>query len=160
MAMNKRVIFFSICSSIYILIFLTFNNFNYSSYPWILFCIPPLAIWPLAVSFPGRFGRIVPASILAAVVSAYYIILNIFLSNGFPWSFFVAFALAWYPCSLGFSRRPFALSIFGFAWAVLFFMSLNAITTPYEIWAIYPIFGVLWWPLSVYFFRAKGNNTR
>lgn len=157
--MKKRTVLFSICGSIYILIFLAVENYIDTPYPWILYCIPPVLMWPASVCvstlLPGKLSKIAVSWLITAAMSAYYVILNLKLSNNFPWSFIVVAALLWYPFSIMLAKKPFAFSIFGFMWSVLFFGVLNFITTPNVIWAVYPVFAVFWWPLSVFFFYTK-----
>jgi hypothetical protein len=39
---------------------------------------------------------------------------------------------------------------------ILFFIIVNQITSPHDLWSIYPSFAVLHWPLTMYFL-ARGN---
>lgn len=149
---DKRVKAFSLASSTYGLTFLVLLNALYTPYPWIVFCIPAFIIWPLAVCATKLMGNKAFAFFLSGMVAVYYVALNILIAPGYPWSIFIAFAALWYPFSLLLGKKPFAFSIFGLIWSILFFSAVNFITTPHEIWAVYPIFAALWWPLSVFFF--------
>lgn len=150
---------FSIASSGYILLFLIVNNIVSTPFPWVLFCIPPLVIWPLAVCRPHLMASTAFAFILSGMAVAYYALLNIVLAQGHPWALYVGFAVAWYPFSLLLARKGgFAYSLFGLIWSVLFFGMVNFITTPTTIWAVFPVFSVMWWPLSVYFFAPKATD--
>ncbi len=148
---------FIIASSVYLFTFLAIVNYIHSDYPWILFCIPVLIIAPLAVAKPRRFADLDFAWKLWFSVSLYYLILNLVLNHLFMWAIIVSFVVLWYPFSLFFGKRHqyFAFSIFGLVWAACFFTTLNLMTTPHEIWAIYPIFAMIWWPLPLYFFKYK-----
>ncbi|MFT8312193.1 MAG: hypothetical protein ABF629_13610 [Sporolactobacillus sp.] len=49
-----------------------------------------------------------------------------------------------------FGKKVRIFSVLGAGWIILFFFTLNLITTLEIFWAIHPIFAVLWWPLSVF----------
>jgi hypothetical protein len=38
------------------------------------------------------------------------------------------------------------------------FIVVNIVTTPHNIWAVYPIFAFIWWPLATYYFIYKHNK--
>lgn len=156
---KKKVVWFSFCGALLILAQLAVDNFLNTPYPWVLYCVPAVLLWPLTVwvafSVKSRAGKTVFSWGAFAVLSAYYVALNILLPGNFPWSCIVAGALLWFPAAFTFAGKPKAFSVFGFAWAVVFFCVLNAVTSPHTIWAVYPIFGIFWWPLSVFFFIKK-----
>jgi len=154
--MRSRKNSFTLVFHFYLFAFLLTMNLVYSrSYPWILFCLPPLAFLPAAILLKQRLDGLRFARIAVAAAALFYVLLNILLPGRFFWAFIPAAALLWYPCALQFHRSARRMSLFGFVWSVLFFGGLNLLTTPQEIWAVYPIFGAFWWPLSVYFFGRE-----
>ncbi len=148
---------FTIVASLYTLAFLTIVNLINSDYPWVIFTVPAAIIWPLSVIKPRLFGNRLFAWGLSGAVVSYYLLLNVFFENGHPWIVYIIFAVGWYPFTLHFARNfnPFSYAAFGFIWSSVFFITVNWITTPNEIWAVYPIFAIFWWPLGVYFFGPK-----
>ena len=147
---------FLIAGGLYTLAFILFVNIIYSNqFPWIIFCVPALIMWPLCACRPRVMGHPVGAWAAWLLISGYYMALNAYFP-GYPWSVIVTFALLWYPMSVTLAARsPRIYSIVGLLWAVLFFGFLNRISTPGEIWAVYPCFAFAWWPLSVCFFYKK-----
>jgi hypothetical protein len=138
------------------LLFLAANNLFYSAFPWALFCVPGVLMWPAALLLRGRLGRARIALALYALAAAYYAVLNILVAPGHPWAVYVAFALMWYPASVALVKKgALAIAVFGLIWSVLFYGAVNLLTSPWTIWAVYPIFAVLWWPMSIYFFGAR-----
>lgn len=140
-----------------ILLILATMNYIHADHPWVLYALFPIVCWPIAV-YSGRRASTLSFAIyisLAAIV--YYSILNVLLSHQFPWAIFPSFACIWWPMTLYFVRRRlfFAYAIAASILIITFFTVVNLITSPYTIWAIYPIFAVLWWPLSVYFYHVK-----
>lgn len=149
---------YSVVGSLIILAFFTADNFmNSPSYPWVPFTIFPVLLWPFCVFLGKRAYKPLAAVGLSAVGIAYYIVLNMLIDTGFPWAIFPAYALLWWPLSVGFAKRGHAMSfsICGTLLSAAFFITTNVITTPHTIWAAYPIFALAWWPLATYYFVYK-----
>ncbi|SHH78301.1 hypothetical protein SAMN02745823_01006 [Sporobacter termitidis DSM 10068] len=149
---------FSVVCSVMTLLFLALINLMFSPfYLWVLYAAFPLLCWPVIVCLGKRAGRLPAAMSISLLVIAYYILLNIFYSPGFPWFIFPTYAVLWWPLAVAFAkkRRPMLFSLSAVLWSSLFFIVLNTVTTPHEIWAVYPIFALLWWPLSVFCFVYK-----
>lgn len=149
---------YAVLGAMVILVFLAADNMlNCPSCPWTLLTVFPIVLWPLC-AFLGKRARGLGAALpLSAAGIAYYIVLNRFVFPGFPWAIFPAYALLWWPLTSAFAGRGRAmlLSLSGTLLSAALFITLNAITTPHVIWAVYPIFLLVWWPLSVYYFVFK-----
>jgi hypothetical protein len=143
---------FSIVGCLMTLLFLTGINLMFSpSHLWVLYAAFPAVCWPILVFLGRRAGRPAWALSVSLLAVACYGLLNVYYSPGFPWAIFPVYAVMWWPLAVLFARnnRAMAFSAGGAVWSILFFIVLNAVTTPQEIWAVYPIFGILWWPLSI-----------
>jgi hypothetical protein len=146
--------------SIIILLFLLAINLQFSpSHLWVLYPAAGVLCWPVILFLGKRAGRLPAALLVSLLLTAYYVLVNALYSPAFPWSIFPVYAVAWWPLAVGPAKekRAMLFSIAGTLWSVLFFVVLNAVTTPGEIWAVYPIFAFLWWPLSVYCFVWRKN---
>jgi hypothetical protein len=149
---------YSLIGSVLLLACLTIENMlNLPYYPWVLYTIFPILLWPLYVFLGRRFFRLLFALGICLAGAAYYILLNILAFPGFPWAIFPVYALLWLPLSSAFHehKRAMSFSICGTLLSTALFIITNVITSPYTIWAVYPIFGLIWWPLTVYYFVYK-----
>ena len=143
---------FSIVGSLMTLLFLAGINLMFSpGHLWVLYAAFPVLCWPVMMLLGRRAGRLPAALLISLLAVVYYVLLNRLYSPGFPWAIFPVYAVMWWPLSVLFAKkkRPMAFSAAGTVWSILFFIVLNAVTTPFQIWAVYPIFAVLWWPLSI-----------
>ncbi|WP_237446514.1 hypothetical protein [Shimazuella alba] len=63
----------------------------------------------------------------------------------------------WWPISVYYAKRNnyFGLSITASLLTIFFFISVNSISSPQVVWAVYPIFIILWWPLSMYYYSYQ-----
>ena len=61
-------------------------------------------------------------------------------------------ALVAYRCGLCKTWASDAFSLCGALLSSALFIAVNIITTPHNIWAVYPIFAFIWWPLATYYF--------
>lgn len=141
-----------------IIAFLTAENYLHTPYyPWSLYALFPILWWPIFVHLEER-ARTLPVALAgSASIILYYGILNVLLSPGYPWVIFPAFAIVWWPLSIYHAKNKtfFKFSIHATLVIAAFFISVNAISAPHTIWAVYPIFCVLWWPLSMYHYVYK-----
>lgn len=156
---------YSSLGALLLIAFVTVVNLTQSPFcPWALFVVFPALMWPAAVFLGRRAGKLIAASICAALGIAYYAALNLTVFRGFPWAVFPTFTLLWWPLSVALTKRGRALSLAlaGSVLSAAFFIAVNLMTTPGLIWAVYPIFALVWWPLSVYFFvyRLKKEPAR
>lgn len=161
LARPKTIKIYSIFGSLLILAFLTADNLVHSPFcPWTLFAVYPVLLWPALVLLGRRALKLPMAIGLCAGGIAYYAILNLLVFTGFPWVIFPTYLLLWWPLSIALAKRGYALpfSLCGTLLSMAFFITLNLITTPQCIWAVYPIFALIWWPLSTYYFVYKRRN--
>ncbi len=155
---KKNNTLFSILTSLLLILFLIVENYRSTpEYPWFLFSVAPLIAWPTLVYLGNQSKKMTVAVIGSAIIILYYLILNVLLSPGYPWVMFPAFAVLWWPLTLYHVKRKsyFKFSIYASLLISIFFISVNVISSPHVIWAVYPIFVVLWWPLSMYYFVYK-----
>lgn len=160
---TKKVKLFSFVYSILFIIFLITINYLYSpSHPWFLYAAFPVIWWPISLLFGNKAKTLTFAIITSICTIFYYSFLNFLLSPQYPWAIYPAFAVLWWPMSLYYVRKKnyFGLSVTASLLLIIFFISVNIISTPYIIWAVYPIFLVLWWPLSMYYFLYLREDHR
>ena len=133
------------------------NYLETPEYPWFLYGVFPILWWPILASLGEKSKYLLTALIGSTSIILYYILLNVLLAPGYPWFIYPAFAVLWWPLSIYHGKRKSftAFSFHGTILFTVFFIAVNAVSTPNEIWAVYPIFCVLWWPLSMYFFAPK-----
>ncbi|WP_188455972.1 hypothetical protein [Virgibacillus oceani] len=157
---RKRQRLLSICYSVLIIAYLIFENYtNSPDHPWVLYIVYPIIWWPILV-FLGKRAKAMPVAWIGSIsIILYYAVLNINLSPQYPWAIYPAFVVLWWPLSLYHAKRKtyFLFSIHASIFISVFFIAVNAVSTPDTIWAVYPIFCVLWWPLSMYYFVYKRN---
>jgi hypothetical protein len=156
---NPRTIkAYSIVGALMILAFLITVNIVYTPfYPWSLYAVLPVLMWPAGVFLGKRAGDFTTAVVFSFVVILYYTALNFLLSPAFPWAIFPAYAVLWWPAGIALAKRGHLMlfSLCGALLSAALFIAVNLITTPHSIWAVYPIFTIAWWPLSVYYFVYK-----
>jgi hypothetical protein len=98
-----------------------------------------------------------------AALCCYYGTLNILVKPSHPWVIYIVFpAIIVAACvNLAKKKQYLTMSIVGSLFAIIFFITINIVTSSYTFWAIYPSLGVLFWPLSVYFFgKLSSSNNR
>ncbi|MFD2628116.1 hypothetical protein [Oceanobacillus kapialis] len=154
---GKHKQFSIFCSLLIIAFLIVLNYIETPEYPWFLFGLYPILWWPILVLLETRAKTIGVALAGSLSIILYYICLNAFLGTQHPWFIYPAFALLWWPLAVYHVRKRsyFAFSINGSVLISFFFITVNYITTPQTIWAIYPIFCALWWPLSMYYYVYK-----
>ncbi|MBO7746339.1 hypothetical protein I8J29_19185 [Paenibacillus sp. MWE-103] len=153
-----RIKAYSAASTAVILLYLAYQNVVHSpDYPWMLYAGFAVIWWPILM-YAGRFaGTLAMAFAGSFCIILYYGMLNVLLSPQFPWIVFPAYAVLWWPMSIYFARTRqwFAFALCGSLLTSALFIVVNAISSPNDVWAIYPIFAVVWWPLSMYYFVVK-----
>ncbi|MFD1450212.1 hypothetical protein [Oceanobacillus sojae] len=146
-----------------IILFLSLNNyFNSPGHPWVLYAVYSIILL-VVLTFLGKSSIKLSVAIIGSLAAIlYYSFLNYYLSPGYPWAVYLAYAVLWWPTLLYFisSKRYFGLSIFGTFLTVVFLIVVSAVSTPNVIWEVYPIFLILWWPLSMYFYGSNKRNSR
>ncbi|SDZ25665.1 hypothetical protein SAMN05421736_108127 [Evansella caseinilytica] len=148
------------CSFLLIILLATINFLYSPEHPWFLYACYPVLWWPIFM-YLGKYSASVSVAVAGSFVTiAYYTFLNAVISPVYPWAVFPAFAVLWWPLATFFARRKrfFQLSVWGSALTIGFFIFVNQVSTPDNIWAVYPIFTILWWPLTMYFFSFKRKN--
>lgn len=151
----KTIRVYSVLGSLITISFLTLENIiRTPNCPWVLLTYFPLLMWPVGVLLGKRLGKLSTALVTYVAAIVTYSILNLYVFKGFPWIIFPAYALLWWPLAIAFAKRGRLLifSVIGSLLSAVLFVVVNLITTPDDIWAVYPIFAILWWPLSTYYF--------
>lgn len=157
-AARGKVKSFAVAGSLLLIGFLITINYMFSPiYPWFLFTLMPVLWWPVTMLLGRRAASLSYAIVSFITAILYYGAINILLSPAHPWIIYVAFGMIWWPMTLFFilRKQQFAYSIAGALVTIIFFITVNYITTPGHPWFIYPAFTVLWWPLSMYYFVFK-----
>lgn len=154
---GKHKLFSIVCSGLIILFLISENVIHSPVHPWSLYTIFPILWWPILIILGKRAKTMSVAWIGSISIILYYLILNILISPGYPWAIYPAFVVLWWPLSLyhKLKKTYFAFSVHASLLIILFFITVNAVSSPNTIWAVYPIFCVLWWPLSMYYFVYK-----
>lgn len=152
---------YSIVGALLLTAFFTLENLLKSSFcPWALLTYFPILMWPLATLLGRRLGKL-PIALFGSLAGIlYYTILNVVVFPGFPWAIFPAYVLLWWPLAIAFSKRKHSMlfSVTGTLLSAALFITVNAVSSPNTIWAVYPIFALLWWPLSTYYFVQKRDT--
>jgi hypothetical protein len=158
----RTVKVYSVLGALLILTFLAAVNIINSPFcPWALFAVFPVLMWPVSVLLGKRTVNKWAALLLSAVGIAYYVVLNMTVFPGFPWAIFPIYAILWWPVSSVLAKRGHLMlfSVCGTLLSTALFITLNYITTPWNIWAVYPIFALLWWPLATYYFIYRRRKS-
>lgn len=123
--------------------------------PWFLYAVFPLVWWPVTMLLGSRAATPAYAWTAGLLTIAYYLVLNVALAPSHPWIIYIIYAVLWWPAAMHYARSRgghFGYSLFGAGYTILFLGVVNYITTPHEIWVIYPAFALVWWPLTMYYF--------
>jgi hypothetical protein len=149
---------YSLLGSLLVIVFvLTINYMQSPEYPWFIYALFPVIWWPITM-YSGCKAKTLTFAIISSISAIlYYTILNAAISPEYPWVIYPAFAVIWWPLVLYYTRNKqyYRFSISASALMIAFFITVNVVSSPDTIWAIYPIFAVLWWPLSMYYFQVK-----
>lgn len=154
----KRYKEYSVVSCVLIIAFLITTNYTTSSsYPWFLYAIFPVIWWPITMLMGRKAGTVAYALFVSFCTIGYYGLLNYLLSPHYPWFIYPSFVVLWWPISLYYGKRSqfTKFSYAGSILIILFFATVNQITTPHTLWGIYPSVAVLWWPLSMHFTKKQ-----
>ncbi|TBV86224.1 hypothetical protein EW028_17360 [Lysinibacillus sp. OL1] len=149
---------YSIVCSALIITFLIVENYIYApDHLWFVYAIYPIIWWPILMYLDEKAKTLKTALIGCASTIIYYSILNIIVSPQYPWAIYPAFLVIWWPLALYHAQRKtfVAFSVTATILISIFFITVNVVSSPSVIWAIYPIFVTLWWPLSMYFYVYK-----
>ncbi|PTM54744.1 hypothetical protein [Desmospora activa] len=140
-----------------IVFLITINTIYFPVHPWFLYAAFPITWWPISLFCGSKAKTLAFAFFGSMSIILYYSILNAALSPQYPWAIYPTFAVLWWPLALYYARQKnhFGFSVVGSLLTILFFIIVNAVSSPQTIWAIYPIFLVLWWPLATYYFHFK-----
>ncbi|WNN76206.1 hypothetical protein RKS58_23420 [Lysinibacillus capsici] len=149
---------YSIVCSALIITFLIVENYIYApDHLWFVYAIYPIIWWPILMYLDEKAKTLKTALIGCASTIIYYSILNMIVSPQYPWVIYPAFLVIWWPLALYHAQRKtfVAFSVTATILISIFFITVNVVSSPSVIWAIYPIFVTLWWPLSMYFYVYK-----
>lgn len=127
---------------------------------WALYPIFAILWWPMSMFFSRRKNWVGYSFAGAALAVAFFVAVNLIASPGAVWAIYPIFAVLWWPMSVFFSKRRnwLGYAALGSLLAIAFFSSVNILTSPGVLWAVYPSFAILWWPLSVYFFKYRKDR--
>ena len=149
---------YSIVCSALIITFLIVENYIYApDHLLFIYAIYPIIWWPILMYLDEKAKTLKTALIGCASTIIYYSILNMIVSPQYPWAIYPAFLVIWWPLALYHAQRKtfVAFSVTATILISIFFITVNVVSSPSVIWAIYPIFVTLWWPLSMYFYVYK-----
>ena len=124
---------------------------------WLPYPLFPLVAWPIIMAVRHQL-RAFPVAVIGSICTiVYYGMLNMSLSPGYPWVIYPTYAVLWWPLTLFHIRKRtfMSFSVTSSLFSIVFFITVNIVSTPHTIWCIYPIFAILWWPLTVYIFVYK-----
>ncbi|QUI24387.1 hypothetical protein HZI73_19720 [Vallitalea pronyensis] len=154
----------SLVSALILILFLVIINYETSPvHPWFLYASYPILWWPILM-YAGKWRKKLSFAIVSSgSLIAYYVVLNVILTPGYPWFIYTTFTFLWWPIIHYFvlTKKLMTFSVMSSLLTSVFFIIVNQVSTPHVIWAIYPVFVVLWWPLVVYCFsylRHKNND--
>lgn len=161
--MKKSYKLYSVFCSIALLFLLIFENYKDSpNNLWFIYAVYPIVWWPILM-FLGEKAKSMAVSLIGCTSAIiYYSLLNIIFSPQYPWAIYPAFLVVWWPFALYHGKRKtfVAFSFQASLLLSLFFITVNFVSSPASIWAVYPIFLVLWWPLSMYFYVYRKNSQK
>jgi hypothetical protein len=152
---RKYKLYSFFCSLIFIGFLMATNYLHSPSHPWFLYAAFPVIWWSIS-QFVGKRAKTVAFALIASISTIlYYSILNFSYSPEYPWAIYPAYAILWWPISLYYVRNKnyFGLSVSASLLSIIFFSTVNVVSSPNTLWAVYPIFLILWWPLSMYYFQ-------
>jgi len=137
--------------------FIGINILTSPQFPWSLFPVFGVLWLPLSVYSYTKKSPMMMAVTGSALIIVFFIAVNMITSPAFPWCIFPIFAVLWWPLGIYIGRRKnsLLLSVSGSFLTVLFFITVNMITSPGFPWSFFPVFVLLWWPLSVYCVKQK-----
>lgn len=149
---------FALAGSILTIGFLAAVNLqNSPDHLWFLYVVGPLAWWPVGTYFESR-DRLRALSLAgSALMIAYFIAVNLFLSPGHLWFLYACYPFVWWPVVMYLGRKAGTLA-FAFicsAVTVIYYTALNLLLSPGYPWVVYVAFAVAWWPLSMYYAQKK-----
>jgi len=125
---------------------------------WAMYAVFPFIWWPIAAFLPKQMTLM----LTLAALCCYYGMLNILVEPSQLWVIYIVFPAIIVAVCVHFAKKKqyLSMSIAGSLIAIIFFITINIVTSSYTFWAIYPSIGVLFWPLSVYFFGklSLSNN--
>ncbi|OAB32468.1 hypothetical protein PMSD_15880 [Paenibacillus macquariensis subsp. defensor] len=149
---------YSAITSLILISFLIIENMlNSPDHIWFVFAIYPLLWWPILM-YLGKYRSSFTIAIIGTLCTIlYYEMLNSFYAPQYPWVIYPSFLVLWWPLAIYFWKKKnyFNFSIAASLLTAIFFITTNVISTPNNIWAVYPIFAMLWWPLSMYYYGRR-----
>ncbi len=128
---------------------------------WAVYTYFPFTWWPIAKFLPKQKKFI----LTLVALCCYYGILNIFVEPSQPWAIYIVFPAIIAAVSVIFAKKKqyLTMSIAGSILAIIFFITINIVTSSYTFWAIYPSLGVLICLLGVFSFskfRISNNSSK
>jgi hypothetical protein len=155
---RRNLVGFALAGSILTIGFLAAVNLqNSPEHLWFLYAVGPLAWWPVGMYFKSH-SRLRSLSLAgSALMIAYFIAVNLFLSPGHMWFLYACYPFVWWPIVMYLGRKAgtLAFALVCSAVTIAYYAALNLLLSPGYPWAVYPAFAVAWWPLSMYFAKKR-----
>jgi hypothetical protein len=156
---SKRYTAFSIAGSLLLIAFLAALNWIAPPHTlWFPYAAPLILLWPAGMLLKEKIFKLPFALTLGALIIAYCLALNLWLTPHTFWAIHPMFIALWWPLGLYFTgKRDYKkFSVAGAALTVVYLIGCNLLTSPYP-WALYACFPVVWWPLAMYFGKRLGG---
>ncbi len=123
-----------------------------------LYAVPPLLMLPAGVYFREKMLKLPIAALLGALITAYFVAVNLLLTPQHFWAIYPIYAALWWPLGTYFAGRGDykKLSAAGALLTIAFLIMSNFLTTTYP-WALYACFPVILWPAAMYSIKRIGG---
>jgi hypothetical protein len=158
--MKNKAFIIGAMSSVLIISFLFIINYITSwGHPWFIYPTFAVIWWPLSAYFAENRNFKAFSAAGFILISVFFIWVNLVTSPGYLWCIYPIYAALWWPLSMalwgGGAKRYKLYSIVMSALTILFFFTINLISSPDTIWFFYPSIAITLWPLSIYFATKK-----
>ena len=156
---NKRYTAFSIAESVLLVALLAALNWVTSPHTlWFVYAAPVILCWPVGMLLKDKLLKLPFALLLGALLTAYCLAVNYWLTPQTFWAIHPIFAALWWPLSLYFTGKGAykRFSVAGALLTILYLIGCNLLSTSYP-WALYACFPIIWWPLSLYLGKRLGR---
>ncbi len=156
----RRYTAFAVAESLLLVAFLAALNWIVTPHTlWFVYPAPVILCWPLGMLLKDRLTKLPFALLLAALITAYCLAINLLLTPGQFWAIHAIFAARWWPLSLYFGGRHDGkgFSVAGAVITIAYLIGCNLMSTAYP-WALFACFPVIMWPLSMLLGKRFGAS--